>query len=213
MRIPAFVVFAALAMSLCPAMAPAEVHARNVVLVRDADGPRWAAVIALLEKAGLQVATVDTTPSDSAQATRHVLILQSGPAVLVGSRLDTIAGIDSKIAALVYVAAQVPEAMRPDKPSFYAVANRDKTIAPALQRADAARMKAKTIVLDAGHRAMESHPREIAGLILDAAGIKPPACGSEHDDGQAACMAPALPRSIAEGCKCTKEPLDALTSP
>jgi pimeloyl-ACP methyl ester carboxylesterase len=100
-----------------------------------------------------------------------------------------------------------------EKPSFYAVSSQDETLPVELQRFYAARMKAKTIVLDAGHLSMESHPREIAGLILEAAGMKPPACGAAGDDGTAACAAPALPRSLAEGCKCTKTPLEDLTAP
>ena len=60
---------------------------------------------------------------------------------------------------------------------------------------------------------MEARPREIAGLILEAAGMKPAACGGADDNGTAACAAPALPRSLADGCKCTKEPLESLTEP
>ncbi|RTL51634.1 MAG: alpha/beta hydrolase [Bradyrhizobiaceae bacterium] len=58
------------------------------------------------------------------------------------------------------------------KPTFYAVAKQDKTIDPGLERFLAKRMNAKTIEVDAGHLAMVSHPREIASLILEAAGRK-----------------------------------------
>jgi hypothetical protein len=34
-------------------------------------------------------------------------------------------------------------------------------------------MKATTIEVDAGHLSLVSHPREIAGLILAAAGVTP----------------------------------------
>jgi len=78
-----------------------------------------------------------------------------------------------------------------------------------VQAGYAAWLKGKTIVLDA----MERRPREIAGLILEAAGLKPKACGAAEDDGNAACAAPALPRSLAEGCRCTKEPLESLVEP
>nr|WKF62063.1 hypothetical protein HUO10_006595 [Paraburkholderia busanensis] len=56
------------------------------------------------------------------------------------------------------------------KPVFYAVSRDDQTISPDLERFLAARMKAKTIELDAGHLSLVSHPQEIANLILQAAG-------------------------------------------
>jgi len=56
------------------------------------------------------------------------------------------------------------------KPSWYAVSKLDQTIAPDLERFLAARMKATTVELDAGHLSLVSHPREIADLILAAAG-------------------------------------------
>ena len=58
------------------------------------------------------------------------------------------------------------------KPSFYAVSKDDQTISPELERFLAARMKATTIELDAGHLSLVSHPRQIADLILAAAGRK-----------------------------------------
>jgi pimeloyl-ACP methyl ester carboxylesterase len=60
------------------------------------------------------------------------------------------------------------------KPSWYAVSNRDRTINPDLQRFLAERMKATTVSVDAGHLSLVSHPREIANLILQAAGQKTP---------------------------------------
>jgi pimeloyl-ACP methyl ester carboxylesterase len=56
------------------------------------------------------------------------------------------------------------------KPSWYAVSKLDQTIAPDLERFLAARMKATTVELQAGHLSLVSHPREIADLILAAAG-------------------------------------------
>ena len=56
------------------------------------------------------------------------------------------------------------------KPSWYAVSKRDQTIAPDLERFLADRMKATTVEVDAGHLSLVSHPREIADLILAAAG-------------------------------------------
>jgi pimeloyl-ACP methyl ester carboxylesterase len=56
------------------------------------------------------------------------------------------------------------------KPSWYAVSKRDQTISPDLERFLAARMHATTIELDAGHLSMISHPKDVADLILAAAG-------------------------------------------
>jgi pimeloyl-ACP methyl ester carboxylesterase len=56
------------------------------------------------------------------------------------------------------------------KPSFYAISGNDRTIDPDLQRFMAKRMKAATIEIPASHLAIISHPHEIAGLILKAAG-------------------------------------------
>jgi pimeloyl-ACP methyl ester carboxylesterase len=56
------------------------------------------------------------------------------------------------------------------KPSFYAVSTQDRTINPDLQRFMAKRMGATTIEVDASHLSLISHPREITGLILQAAG-------------------------------------------
>lgn len=56
------------------------------------------------------------------------------------------------------------------KPNFYAVSTEDRTIDPDLERFMAKRMKARTVELKAGHLSLISHPREIADLILEAAG-------------------------------------------
>jgi pimeloyl-ACP methyl ester carboxylesterase len=56
------------------------------------------------------------------------------------------------------------------KPSWYAVSKLDQTINPDLERFLAKRMNATTIELDAGHLSLVSHPKEIADLILAAAG-------------------------------------------
>jgi pimeloyl-ACP methyl ester carboxylesterase len=56
------------------------------------------------------------------------------------------------------------------KPSWYAVSKLDETIAPDLERFLAQRMKAHTVELNAGHLSLVSHPKEIADLILEAAG-------------------------------------------
>jgi pimeloyl-ACP methyl ester carboxylesterase len=56
------------------------------------------------------------------------------------------------------------------KPSFYAVSTEDRTINPDLERFMAKRMGATTIEVKASHLSLISHPREIADLILQAAG-------------------------------------------
>jgi len=56
------------------------------------------------------------------------------------------------------------------QPSWHAVSKLDQTISPDLERFLAARMKATTVELEAGHLSLVSHPQEIADLILAAAG-------------------------------------------
>lgn len=56
------------------------------------------------------------------------------------------------------------------KPSFYAISRNDRTTSPELQHFLAQRMNAKTVELDSSHVSLLSHPREIADLILQAAG-------------------------------------------
>jgi pimeloyl-ACP methyl ester carboxylesterase len=55
------------------------------------------------------------------------------------------------------------------RPSWYAVSRNDRTINPELERFMAARMKATTIELDAGHLSLVSHPTDVSQLILAAA--------------------------------------------
>ena len=92
---------------------------RNVVLVHGAyaDGSCWSDVIGRLQAAGLRAMAVQnplTSLADDVAATQRILALQDGPTVLVGhSFAGTIiseAGIDPKVAALVYVAARAPDA-------------------------------------------------------------------------------------------------------
>ena len=54
----------------------------------------------------------------------------------------------------------------------YQVSTEDRTINPELQRFLAKRMNATTIELKSSHVSLLSHPREIAELILAAAGHK-----------------------------------------
>ena len=56
------------------------------------------------------------------------------------------------------------------KPTWYQVSTQDRTIDPGLERFLAKRMRATTIELDSSHVSLVSHPKEIADLILLAAG-------------------------------------------
>src|SRR6202171_4887135 len=58
------------------------------------------------------------------------------------------------------------------KPTWYQVSTEDRTINPELERFLAKRMSATTIELDSSHVSLVSHPKEIAELILLAAGHK-----------------------------------------
>jgi pimeloyl-ACP methyl ester carboxylesterase len=56
------------------------------------------------------------------------------------------------------------------KPNFYAVSTEDRTINPDLERFMAKRMGATTIEIKSSHLSLISHPRQVADLILQAAG-------------------------------------------
>jgi len=60
------------------------------------------------------------------------------------------------------------------KPTWYQVSTADRTINPELERFLAKRMGATTIELNSSHVSLVSHPKEIAELILQAAGYKKP---------------------------------------
>jgi pimeloyl-ACP methyl ester carboxylesterase len=99
--------------------AVAAVPTRNVVLVHGAyaDGSCWSEIIGRLQLAGLRATAVQnplTSLAEDVASTRRILALQDGPTVLVGhSWAGTViseAGVDPKVAALVYVAARAPDA-------------------------------------------------------------------------------------------------------
>ena len=56
------------------------------------------------------------------------------------------------------------------KPTWYQVSTEDRTINPELERFLAKRMNATTVELGSSHVSLVSHPKEIADLILLAAG-------------------------------------------
>lgn len=98
------------------AMAHASV--RNIVLVHGAwvDGSGWKPVYDILTRDGYRVTLVQeplTSLQADVAATRRVLDLQDGPAILVGhsygGSVITEAGVDPHVAGLVYVAAHAPD--------------------------------------------------------------------------------------------------------
>src|SRR5262245_20132381 len=100
----------------------ADAEVRTVILVHGAfaDGSSWAKVIPLLEKAGLTAVAVQnplTSFADDVAATKRAIALQDGPVILVGHSwggvVITEAGVDPKVAGLVYVAAFAPDARVP----------------------------------------------------------------------------------------------------
>ncbi|MEI2416082.1 alpha/beta hydrolase [Orrella sp. JC864] len=91
---------------------------RNVVLVHGAfaDGSGWRGVYDQLTGRGYRVTIVQnplTSLADDVAATRRVLDRQHGPTLLVGhsygGTVITEAGIDPKVAGLVYVSALAPD--------------------------------------------------------------------------------------------------------
>jgi len=65
--------------------------------------------------------------------------------------------------------ANITTAAWKTKPSWFAIAANDRAIPPALEKAEAAVMKATAITLTSSHLAMLSHPKEVAELIEQAA--------------------------------------------
>jgi pimeloyl-ACP methyl ester carboxylesterase len=95
------------------------VKARNVVLVHGlfADGSCWTEVIARLQRANLNVTSVQnplTTLPEAVASAERVLGRQDGPTVLAGHSFSgmivTQAGVHPNVSALVYVAARAPDA-------------------------------------------------------------------------------------------------------
>ena len=91
---------------------------KNIVLVHGAfaDGSSWGKVIPILQAKGYNVTAVQnpcTSFADDVAATQRALALQDGPVILVGHSwagvVITEAGVDPKVAGLVYVAAFAPD--------------------------------------------------------------------------------------------------------
>jgi len=118
-RIMVASVAAALVSKRAMAVTPPPARARNVVLVHGlfADGSCWADVILRLQKADLNVTSVQnplTTLPEAVASADRVLNRQDGPTVLVGHSFSgmivTQAGVHPNVSALVYVAARAPDA-------------------------------------------------------------------------------------------------------
>ncbi len=246
----ALIAAASLALTLIGTRLPASAgEVKNVVIVHGAfaGGVGWQKVFDLLTAEGYKVTLVQqplTSLQDDVAATRRILALQDGPAVLVGhsygGMVITEAGNDEKVSALVYVAAFQPEKgesleklarVKPDpnvnrsliketadgyryldpvkfdeafaadlpkelanflalsqtfasktvfttdagepawksKPSWYLVATRDRSIAPALQSDMAKRAGSKVKEVEASHGVYISKPDAVAALIAEAA--------------------------------------------
>lgn len=84
---------------------------------------------------------------------------------------ETLFAVQQPIAATLFAGKTTAAAWK-DKPSFYAVSKNDETTSPDLERFLAKRMNAKTVELASGHLSLVSHPKEIAHLILVAAGVE-----------------------------------------
>src|ERR1700720_2696116 len=93
-------------------------NVRNVVLVHGGwvDGSGWEGVYKALKKSGYAVTIVQeatTSLADDVAATRRAIASQNGPVILVGhswaGMVISEAGNDPKAAALVYIAALVPD--------------------------------------------------------------------------------------------------------
>lgn len=119
MSIRPFFAAAAAITLLSAAIAPARAElVKNVVIVHGAfaDGSGWRRVVDILDKDGYTVTVVQeplTSLADDVAATKRVLDLQQGPAILVGhsygGMVVTEAGNAPHVAGLVYIAAFIPD--------------------------------------------------------------------------------------------------------
>ena len=119
MKLGMTVAVLAFAVGAMPAASASTQPVKNIVLVHGAfaDGSSWAKVIAILQAKGYNVTAVQnplTSLADDVAATNRALALQKGPVILVGhswaGAVITEAGVDPKVAGLVYVAAFAPDA-------------------------------------------------------------------------------------------------------
>lgn len=64
---------------------------------------------------------------------------------------------------------KVTKAAWQNKPSWFIVAEKDRMIQPALERAMAKKINASTTTLPTSHVPMQSRPKDVAAVILAAA--------------------------------------------
>jgi pimeloyl-ACP methyl ester carboxylesterase len=117
-KLKAFLAVAAV-LFLVSSTAPASADpVKNIVLVHGAwvDASGWKPVYEILTKQGFHVAMVqvpETSFADDVAATKRILDLQDGPAILVGhsygGSIITEAGVHPNVVGLVYVAAHAPD--------------------------------------------------------------------------------------------------------
>lgn len=95
-----------------------ETKVKNIVLVHGAfaDGSGWKKIYTILKNRGFNVSVVgnpNTGLEDDVKATKRVLDRQDGPVILVGhsygGAIITVAGLDPKVAGLVYISAFAPD--------------------------------------------------------------------------------------------------------
>jgi len=86
-------------------------------------------------------------------------------------KAETLFAVQQPIAAMLFAGKTTVAAWK-NKPTFYAVSKNDETTSPDLERFLAKRMNAKTVEIASGHLSLVSHPKEIAHLILVAAGVE-----------------------------------------
>jgi pimeloyl-ACP methyl ester carboxylesterase len=84
-------------------------------------------------------------------------------------RARVLYAVQGRIADTLFASRTTVAAWR-SKPSWYAVSTQDRTTSPELERFLAKRMKASTIEVNSSHLSLITHPQEITGLILTAAG-------------------------------------------
>ncbi|MCK0208538.1 alpha/beta hydrolase [Starkeya koreensis] len=101
-----------------PAHAADAAPVKNIVLVHGAwvDASGWKPVYDILIRDGFNVSMVqepETSFADDVTAAKRVIDMQDGPTLLVGhsygGSIITQAGVDPKVAGLVYVAAHAPD--------------------------------------------------------------------------------------------------------
>lgn len=243
----------------------------TVILVHSEllDGSSWRGVIPLLQRAGVKVLAVQL-PLNSLWAdvavVQRALAIVKGPVILVGHSwggvIITEAGVDRKVAALVYVAAMAPDvgqsfidrlrntprapglaklltdssgfvrladdafatdfgqdldaaqnrllaasqapvfgkvfeervnnAAWKNLPVWYVAAANDRLLDPDAQRAEAERIKARTISTPASHAVVLSQPDVVAQAILEAVAAVKAGAAAGHD-GAAQQLQPLSP--------------------